>query len=247
VLSDNNGEFVIPNISLLTLNPAALIHSIIALYNASDTRFSETQEDNAFSILSLRDASFFKTQGISLVPPLLNIQTEPYGTVYDSCTKEPIPNVKISCEGTAVSKQGTVNDFRLTQNTGSDGFFSFYATPGKYTLNVESIHDGEDGNFIFPSRALSGQCETMRRNGDGIYSDVYCEDPLETIIIADKILHFDVPVDPTICGTADPDETVYLVRNDTGEIADQTTATPNGKFSFFVTNPNQYTVTTDTE
>ncbi|MBI5414739.1 hypothetical protein HZA38_04460 [Candidatus Peregrinibacteria bacterium] len=233
--ADQNGVFEIPDVSYLSLNPASTMHSIFATYLSDDTKFASSQDDNALYLGANRDASFFKTQALAMTPPLLNIETEPYGTIYDSWTKEPVKNAEVRLSGLSINRQGVENPYELIQETGSDGFFSFFAAPGKYVLEVLSINNNQNTTYTFPTKALLGQCENIRKNGDGIYTDVYCRDPLENILIADKILHYDIPIDPTVRGeNAPPNKKVYLKNASTGNIVDEKIATPQGKFSFFV-------------
>ena len=93
---------------------------------------------------------------------------------------------------------------------------------------------------VYSAKELSSECENMRKNGDGFYTDIYCRDPLEKISIADVILHFDIPIDPTVYGTASANAKISL-KNNAGNVLAETEATPDGKFSFFVPPNGTYT------
>ncbi len=251
--SDGNGEFEILGIPFLTLNPVSALHQIIAIFTADDTVFEGTSEDDAFIMASQQEASYFMTEAISLTPPLLNIETEPYGTVYDSYTKMPVENVVISCSGKSIATNGMVNDYELVQKTFTDGYFSFFAAPGQYKLDVLSIHDGMSGNYVFPAEFPEGPgCDAAMASGDSVYTMIYCKNPPEYFQIADEILHFDVPVDPTIYGQAEPGVKLYLISSDTGEVVDSTFSIPDtasdetlrGRFSFFADTSRTYIVST---
>ena len=100
---------------------------------------------------------------------------DPWGTVYDSVTKQPLDNAVV----TIVDINGTkVADY----TTDMDGRFGFIAPPGQYFLSVTKH------NFIFPSKKIS------EKENDGIYSNLYFGS-LITVTLDKAVINQDVPID----------------------------------------------------
>jgi hypothetical protein len=78
----------------------------------------------------------------------------PWGTVYDSVTKQPLDPAIV----TLIDKSGTQVGLTITD---IDGRYGFFVEPGEYTINARKTH------YIFPSEKLSG------KRSDNLYGDLY--------------------------------------------------------------------------
>lgn len=104
---------------------------------------------------------------------------EPWGTVYDSVTKQPLDPVYIVAEkllpdGGYKEVSSAISDI--------DGRFGFFLPAGTYYLKANKTH------YIFPSKKLAGQ------KTDEIYSDLYFGGPIEST--GQEIINLNIPMDP---------------------------------------------------
>ena len=111
------------------------------------------------------------------IPTLLGIRRKkrPWGTVYDSVTKQPLDPVYLVLEdvyGNQVSS--TISDI--------DGRFGFIASPGKYRIRAN-----KDG-YRFPSNKMLG------KNKDELYENLYFNEFIE-ITREDDLLIKNIPMD----------------------------------------------------
>lgn len=100
----------------------------------------------------------------------------PWGTVYDSVTKQPLDPVFVvlkDANGQQVST--SITDF--------DGRYGFLSSPGTYTMGATKTH------YTFPSTHLAG------KKSDELYSNLYFGGPL-TITEKDAVISQNIPMDP---------------------------------------------------
>mgnify|MGYP000597230501 CR=1 FL=1 len=103
-------------------------------------------------------------------------RARPWGTVYDSITKQPLDPVMVSLqdlEGQEI--QSSITDM--------DGRYGFLVEPGKYRLLPKKTH------YSFPSLKLVGKTR------DEIYLDLYFGDVFEVNRAGDVIIK-NIPMDP---------------------------------------------------
>lgn len=115
----------------------------------------------------------------NLIPTLIGLRRKrrPWGTVYDSVTKQPLDPVHVvleDLEGKQIAT--TITDL--------DGRFGFLVQPGKYRIKVYK------DNYEFPSRKLSGQ------DKDELYSDLYFNEEVE-VVDEETIIVKNIPMDST--------------------------------------------------
>ena len=114
--------------------------------------------------------------GILLATFGLKKRRLPWGTVYDSVTKQPLDPAYVVLQ----DMQGNeVN----TSITDLDGRYGFILAPGSYKIIANKT------NYIFPSKKLAG------RPNDELYSDLYFGEP---IVVNDvgAIVTKNIPLDP---------------------------------------------------
>ncbi len=113
----------------------------------------------------------------NIVPTLLGFKRKkrPWGTVYDSITKQPLDPVYV-----------TLSDMKgkeiATTITDLDGRFGFLVAPGMYTIAVHK------DNYEFPSKKLVGQ------EHDELYNNLYFKETVQ-ITNQDELLIKNVPMD----------------------------------------------------
>lgn len=105
---------------------------------------------------------------------------EPWGTVYDAITKQPLDPVYIVAEqllpdGSFKEVSSAISDI--------DGRFGFFLPAGTYYLKANKTH------YFFPSKKLAGQKE------DEIYTDLYFGGPIENT--GQEVINLNIPMDPT--------------------------------------------------
>ncbi|PCI20872.1 hypothetical protein COB64_01275 [Candidatus Wolfebacteria bacterium] len=100
----------------------------------------------------------------------------PWGTLYDSVTKQPLD------PGVVVLKDEAGNEID-TSITDLDGRYFFLTNPGTYTLEANKTH------YTFPSQRLSG------RTNDELYRDLYFGEKI-TITDSGEIITKNIPLDP---------------------------------------------------
>lgn len=118
----------------------------------------------------------FRLWGLILAAFGLKRRSRPWGTVYDSVTKQPLDPAYVVLQ----DEQGNeVN----TSITDLDGRYGFLLAPGKYTIVANKT------NYTFPSKKLAG------RVADELYSDLYFGEPV-TISEVGSVLTKNIPLDP---------------------------------------------------
>ncbi len=118
----------------------------------------------------------FKLWGLLLSVLGLKKRNRPWGTVYDSVTKQPIDPAYVTLKKLH-SKEET------TSITDLDGRYGFLVSPGQYLLTANKT------NYIFPSKKLAGKIE------DELYNNLYFG---EKIIIENTgaLISKNIPLDP---------------------------------------------------
>lgn len=117
----------------------------------------------------------FRLWNLILVVVGLRKRITPWGTVFDSLTKQPLDPVVVSLkneEGKEVA----------TSITDIDGRYGFFTEPGNYTIEVNKT------NYVFPSQILMGQ------KYDSIYENLYHGESLP--LNQDAIITKNLPMDP---------------------------------------------------
>ncbi len=113
----------------------------------------------------------------NLIPTLLGFRRKkrPWGTVYDSVTKQPLDPVYVK-----------LTDMRgrevATTITDIDGRFGFLVAPGTYRLSANK------DNYVFPSQRLAG------KDHDELYDNLYFQEEV-TISNQDDLLIRNIPMD----------------------------------------------------
>ncbi len=114
----------------------------------------------------------------SIIPTVLGIKRRkrPWGTVYDSVTKQPLDPVYVSLvDESGKEVASTISDI--------DGRFGFIVAPGRYTIHVTK------SDYEFPSKKLFGKTK------DELYENLYFKETVE-IQNADDLLIKNIPMDP---------------------------------------------------
>ncbi len=106
----------------------------------------------------------------------LRKRNRPWGTVYDSITKQPL-------DPAYVVLQDANGDEVSTSITDLDGRYGFLVSPGTYKLVANKT------NYVFPSVKMAGQ------TGDELYNDLYFGD-LITVTQEGEIITKNIPMDP---------------------------------------------------
>ena len=234
--ADKNGQFLIHNFSLLHLNPMSGTHAVVGTHQSTDTRFENVEERKSVFIGSDRVSSGFRTSDAFILPAhTFSLEADPLGTIFDAWTKIPINNAALDLSGMAVREGGQTSRFSATEKTGSDGFFRFFAPIGRYNLAVRSIGE-KMTNFTSPP----ADCETADYTP---YSDIFCGSE-ELKLDSAASTHRDIPIAPTLFGTADAGKLILLQKD--GEIIDEFVTTPEGRFSFFIS-PGEYELSNGTD
>ena len=113
--------------------------------------------------------------GLLLVALGIKKKNLPWGTVYDSVTKQPLDPAYV-----------TLNDLNgkevATSITDLDGRYGFLVPAGKYLLSAGKT------NYTFPSKKLSGKVE------DELYKDLYFGEIIE--LKEDGVINKNIPMDP---------------------------------------------------
>ncbi len=120
-------------------------------------------------------------QFLSLLFPWLGLYSrrKPWGTVYDSVTKQPLDPVYVELLNADTGEE------IASVLTDLDGRYGFTAPPGRYVIRAQKT------NYLFPSRRLSGKKE------EAIYQNLYFG---EVITVQEgeegNIIIRDIPMDP---------------------------------------------------
>ncbi|MEI6345702.1 MAG: carboxypeptidase-like regulatory domain-containing protein [bacterium] len=118
----------------------------------------------------------FRLWGLLLAAFGLKKRSRPWGTVYDSVTKQPLDPAYVVLQN---EKGEEVN----TSITDLDGRYGFLLAPGTYTMVANKT------NYTFPSKKLAGQ------TSDVLYSDLYFGEPIAALE-AGVVLTKNIPLDP---------------------------------------------------
>lgn len=103
----------------------------------------------------------------------------PWGTVYDSVTKQPLDPAVVELIN------ADTNESVTSAITDLDGRFGFSVDPGRYVLKAAKT------NYIFPSKRL------QKLKEDVIYQNLYFGEEITRVKDDEKIIVRDIPMDPT--------------------------------------------------
>jgi len=106
----------------------------------------------------------------------LKRRSKPWGTVYDSVTKQPLDPAYVVIQ----DENGKEINMSITD---LDGRYGFLTTPGKYKIIANKT------NYTFPSKKLAG------RKSDEIYHDLYFGETLN-IEVDNAVIYKNIPLDP---------------------------------------------------
>lgn len=118
----------------------------------------------------------FRLWGLLLSVLGLKRKNRPWGTVYDSVTKQPIDPAYVT-----LKKVGSKNE--TTSITDLDGRYGFLVSPGKYILSANKT------NYIFPSKKAQGKTE------DVMYDNLYFGEKI-SIDAVGTLISKNIPMDP---------------------------------------------------
>lgn len=107
----------------------------------------------------------------------LRKRRRPWGTVYDSVTKQPIDPAYV-----LVTREGKPDDEVSTAITDIDGRYGLLLSPGSYMIKASKT------NYRFPSEKLVG------KNDDIIYNNLYFGETFQTS--PERVINYDIPMDP---------------------------------------------------
>ena len=118
----------------------------------------------------------FKLWGLLLSALGLRKRNRPWGTVYDSVTKQPIDPAYVTLKNLTTGEENT-------SITDLDGCYGFLVAPGKYTLTANKT------NYIFPSKKVANKTE------DTLYRNLYFGEEINVETMGDLISK-NIPLDP---------------------------------------------------
>jgi hypothetical protein len=118
----------------------------------------------------------FKLWGLLLSALGLKKRNRPWGTVYDSVTKQPIDPAYVTITNVENKKDET-------SITDLDGRYGFLVAPGKYILAANKT------NYVFPSKKLAGKTE------DALYNNLYFGEEINTPV-SGAVISKNIPLDP---------------------------------------------------
>ncbi len=120
--------------------------------------------------------SFLRIWSLLLVAVGLKKKFRPWGTVYDSITKQPLDPVYVILEDLSGKEVAScISDI--------DGRYGFVVEPGKYILKAQKV------NYEFPSKKIKEE------RTDGVYDNLYFGEEIE-IRKKGEILAKNIPMDP---------------------------------------------------
>jgi len=118
----------------------------------------------------------FKLWGLLLSALGLKKRNRPWGTVYDSVTKQPIDPAYVTIKNVETKEENmSITDL--------DGRYGFLAQTGKYLIEANKT------NYIFPSKKMAGQ------NADVLYNDLYFGTEIN-VQTAGALINKNIPLDP---------------------------------------------------
>ncbi len=109
---------------------------------------------------------------------------KPWGTVYDSFTKQPLPFVRVQI----LNKENRVLETKITDRNGRYNFLATTETISSTMLEF-SLRVIKDG-YIFPAQHVHGQTDTI------LYDHVYLGGFVSRR--PDETVNFDIPIDPLV-------------------------------------------------
>lgn len=118
----------------------------------------------------------FKLWGLLLSVLGLKKRNRPWGTVYDSVTKQPIDPAYV----TITNLETKEDNMSITD---LDGRYGFLVAPGKYTLSANKT------NYTFPSKKLAGQ------TADVLYGNLYFGEEIVNPVTG-AVISKNIPLDP---------------------------------------------------
>ena len=118
----------------------------------------------------------FKLWGLLLSALGLRRRNRPWGTVYDSVTKQPIDPAYVTLTNLKTKEENT-------SITDLDGRYGFLVAPGKYALTANKT------NYIFTSKKMSGKTE------DILYGNLYLGGEIN-VQITGAVISKNIPLDP---------------------------------------------------
>lgn len=111
----------------------------------------------------------------SLFSVLAIRRRKPWGTVYDSVTKQPLDPAYVVLMKDGVEVTTSITDL--------DGRYGFLAEPGMYRIVANKT------NYVFPSARLAG------RMSDELYTDLYFGEDISVMSVGD-VIRKNIPLDP---------------------------------------------------
>ncbi len=117
----------------------------------------------------------FRLWGLLLSALGLKKRRRPWGTVYDSVTKQPIDPAYVTLTNLESKKDDT-------SITDLDGRYGFLVPTGKYTLAANKT------NYTFPSKKLAG------KKSDELYGDLYFGEEIN--VQSGAVISRNIPLDP---------------------------------------------------
>jgi hypothetical protein len=137
----------------------------------------------ASSVLVLNGATIadllflpFRLWGLLLSALGLKKRNRPWGTVYDSVTKQPIDPAYVTIKNLDTKQENmSITDL--------DGRYGFLAQTGRYLIEANKT------NYIFPSKKMAGQ------STDVLYNDLYFGTEIN-IQTAGALINKNIPLDP---------------------------------------------------
>jgi len=118
----------------------------------------------------------FRLWGLLLSALGLKKRNRPWGTIYDSVTKQPLDPAYVTLKKLHSKEENT-------SITDLDGRYGFLTSPGKYIITVNKT------NYVFPSKKMHGKTE------DILYSNLYFGEEIK-IDKAGTIISKNIPLDP---------------------------------------------------
>lgn len=188
------GENLVPENSETSLPPEAP-EGISENYPRSESSVVTGVIDTLDSLSSFLDTPRGESTGkaiaaIGIVAMLMSISNDswrslfsvlairrrkPWGTVYDSVTKQPLDPAYVVLMKDGVEVTTSITDL--------DGRYGFLAEPGTYRIVANKT------NYVFPSARLAG------RMSDELYTDLYFGEDI-SVMSASDVIRKNIPLDP---------------------------------------------------
>lgn len=127
-------------------------------------------------LASLSDLYLLFLRGFGALLGFLGFRrrVQPWGTVYDAITKQPIDPAYVVVEKDGEAVADAITDI--------DGRFGFFLPAGQYALKAQKTH------YQFPSQILNG------REHDELYDNLYFGDPISSS--GEEVISRNIPLDP---------------------------------------------------